>query len=210
MIFFEKSAPPRQLTTYKRKAGASYSAMDSAVREAVIEALLNDQHYLCAYCLGRIDSSSARIEHWEPQSIAPAKGLDYSNMLAVCQGNIYQCSPVNEHCDRSRGNQALRYHPSMNKHIEGTVKYKGGRISSEENDWDEQLQSVLNLNCGRLPEAREAALRAFLKALTIKRPITNWDRPFIERQAEAVLQLNVSHLPAYVGIIRHFCQKRMN
>ena len=208
MIFFEKSSPPRQLTTYKRQAGARYP-MDSDVREAVIRELLIDQHYLCAYCLGHIDASSAQIEHWEPRSIAPAKSLDYSNMLAVCKGNIYQCSPVNAHCDRSRRNQALKYHPSGNRHIEHTVNYKGGRIFSEEIDWNEQLQNVLNLNCGRLPEAREAALRAFLKILEIKRPTTSWDKAFIERHAEAELKLNVSHLPAYVGIIRHFCQKRL-
>lgn len=52
-------------------------------------ALLKEQGYICCYCMQRIEKKSSHIEHVIPRSVSgtnEAQKLDYSNMIASCQG----------------------------------------------------------------------------------------------------------------------------
>jgi uncharacterized protein (TIGR02646 family) len=56
-------------------------------------ALLNEQGFLCAYCMGRISLDLNRfykpkieVEHYQAQEEYADKTLNYQNMLGVCNG----------------------------------------------------------------------------------------------------------------------------
>lgn len=92
MIEIKKGKEPPELLAYRKKKYAAYDNMPREVHEAVLESLMKEQGYLCAYCMCKIPQTgkmpSATIEHWEPQSkTSEDKALDYRNMLAVCNGN---------------------------------------------------------------------------------------------------------------------------
>lgn len=61
---------------------------DLLPKEEIRQSLLEEQHYLCAYCMKRIknDGLHTTIEYWEPLSVNKDKALEYDNMLAVCDG----------------------------------------------------------------------------------------------------------------------------
>ena len=206
MINCPKSHPPRLLVWYSKQEGASYKEMDSEVKKAVKSHLLRDQHHLCAYCMKEISLESMRIEHWVPQQLAPCKALDYRNMLGVCNGDIYQCEP-NTHCDRSKGGNSIKYNPSTDANVESRLKYVGGRIFSDETEWDEHLNSVLKLNCGRLPEARNAALISFINSFSKGRNRVTWNTHAVRRIACDVLENDDDKYPEYFGIIKYYCRK---
>lgn len=209
MVYFEKSKQPKELITYRKQRGASYDAMDAAVRTAVRQQLLKDQHFLCAYCNGVINEETMRIEHWEAQSVSPLRELDFNNFIGVCSGDRFQCEPRNEHCDRSKGCRKIKYHPSRNVRIEETIKYtSNGEIFSDEAVWNDQLRAVLNLNCGRLPSARLSKLNGFIQALRKRQSDGNWTPAFKMREAQRVLNLDREQWPEYIGIVQYYCRKK--
>jgi len=69
-----KTSPPRLLTQWKAanagdiNYGYNLMRQDAAVREAVEDALLAEQGFLCAYTGMRIDRGLFHIEHLIPQS----------------------------------------------------------------------------------------------------------------------------------------------
>lgn len=72
----------------------SYNNLPTGVKDDVKKALLAEQGHLCAYTLRRLSSiEDCHIEHVEPQSSVPSKGLDYSNMAACAPKNGGDTSP---------------------------------------------------------------------------------------------------------------------
>ena len=91
MIEIKKGKEPPALIAYRKTQYATYDDMPKPVHDAVLRSLMQEQGYLCAYCMRRIPQKGktppATIEHWDPQSkTCIAKALDYRNMLAV--GNV--------------------------------------------------------------------------------------------------------------------------
>ena len=74
MIEIKKGKEPYELLSYRKKARANYDNMDC--KQTVLESLMREQGYLCAYCMRRIPEERelpfgvkpATIEHWEAQS----------------------------------------------------------------------------------------------------------------------------------------------
>ena len=68
---------------------------DKLPKEQIRKNLLQEQHYLCAYCMKRIDDNPlyTTIEHWLPLSKNKDRALDYSNMVGcvkVAHLSVYQ------------------------------------------------------------------------------------------------------------------------
>ena len=53
------------------KASKNHINYDDLEKTDIQESLLEEQGALCAYCMCRIDKDNMKIEHWNPQSIAP-------------------------------------------------------------------------------------------------------------------------------------------
>ena len=185
MILIRKKREPRVLQQYKITIGASFQNMHGAptgryredgepedLYEVVMDHLMNEQGRICAYCMRRIPDSrrnpGATIEHIDPQSKTnPQKALDYTNMLAVCNGNRSAHSEDEKTCDARRGNKELDINPLIGRTLESIRYRSNGRIYSDDEKIDMQLNDVLNLNCETLNliKCRKQALNAMLKEL---------------------------------------------
>ncbi len=167
----KKSRPPKELTEYKSQPDAEYDGPNfTPVKNAVRQQLLKEQGYLCAYCMARINVQNMKLEHWQSQSNYPAEQLNYRNMLACCLGN--EGAPRKEQtCDTRKGNSELKYSPSMPEHrIETRIRFiADGKIISDEDDFNGELNDVLNLNRARLARNRKVLL-GIIQEILSQRP----------------------------------------
>lgn len=60
---------------------------DLLPKQDIRQALLDEQYFLCAYCMRRIENEELHmnIEHWSPLSKDKDNALNYRNFLAVCK-----------------------------------------------------------------------------------------------------------------------------
>lgn len=68
MLYIKKQHEPKQLTDDKRQGLKSYIELTHATKNIIKESLLNEQGYLCAYCMQRITMKDATIEHYIAQN----------------------------------------------------------------------------------------------------------------------------------------------
>lgn len=191
MILIEKLPAPSELETLKEEAeklGLSdkeaYDRLRNPLKSKVRETLMQEQGYLCAYCMRRIpderimetdnDLSDVYIEHWQARSstknTSENKGLDYKNMLAVCSGNEKAPEARGKHkrkyftCDKKRENASLKVNPLDVVILETIYYLSDGRMKSTDKDIDDDIHIRLNLNCSTeavtLPQNRKAVLDA--------------------------------------------------
>ena len=168
MIPIEKKAEPKALTKAKRDikntpdATFDFSSLRGSDKSEVLEALVREQGYLCAYCMCRIGvrEHQATIEHLEPQhpsSAEPDGGLSlaYENMVAVCDGRNGAT------CDKHRGNAPLTVNPTKPHKLGSIVYRRDGRIDAGDEAIRRDLQETLGLNSPRtnLCANRAAAMR---------------------------------------------------
>jgi len=148
MIPINKKKEPASLVAYRQQVGAKYDGPNfTAVKDDIRTALLEEQGFLCAYCMQRIhnDQFKTKIEHWHSQKNHPNEQLNYKNMLAVCLGKTQRCS----HCDETKGDKDIAFNPSDPSHFQQmNIKYSAnGEISSGDTQFDADINHVLGLNC---------------------------------------------------------------
>lgn len=216
MLYIKKQAEPQQLIDDKRNGLKSYLEITSTTKNAIKEALLNEQGYLCAYCMQRISIENATIEHYiaqNPKDIQADESLSiaYNNMLAVCGGNVGLDRRKNELiCDKHRGNISLTVNPLDEYSIE-KISYKAdGTIYSHEADIQNDLDKTLNLNCEAvlLKQNRKSVLDA------VKRDIFRKSNNIIsKRQIENMLtkmqQKKEGKYIPFVGIAIWYLKKKL-
>lgn len=162
-----------------------YRDLDTTVKEQLVQSLLREQGYTCCYCMGRIDESNMRVEHWRPRSLFPNEQLEYRNLLAACGGNEGGGTEL-EHCDVKKGNDPISYNPAdQSVDVESKLQYTtDGRIKAKkgESKFGGDLNTILNLNCERLIEDRRRAIygatnavRKSLDRFSAKN-LTAWER----------------------------------
>ena len=161
------------------------------IRTKILQDLLQEQGYICAYCMRRISLENATIEHIIGQSYKDEDGkekdTDYDNMLAVCNGNY--CEKEN-HCDKSRsesqskGRVKLFITPLSKLQMENIKFTHSGKIYynnlDEESEENFDLNKVLNLNCENIKEKRKRIIN-MVKSLLGK---YKFDKKFAKKQLE--------------------------
>ena len=156
MRTIDKGTEPRYLRNYRRKDGCNYHDFDE--KDKLRSALVKEQRRLCCYCMCRIheDNGDVKIEHWKSQSRYPEDQLDYNNLLAACKGGKGK-RYKDQHCDTRKDQDDLKWNPAkLNHHIETHLYYDGdGTIWSDDNEFDGQINKVLNLNLARLCNNRK-------------------------------------------------------
>lgn len=175
MLNIEKGAQPKELIAFKKTPGASYSGLGGNVSRKLKLALLEEQGYLCCYCMRRIDLDSMKVEHWHPRSRFPREELNYTNLLAACNGVIAASDAKSEQCcDTRKADSLLKYNPANSAHnVEARLVYQGdGSISApDDKAFSEQLgkseqqgkskrdpKNILNLNLAALRNDRKTSL----------------------------------------------------
>jgi uncharacterized protein (TIGR02646 family) len=205
MRAIQKEREPKELTEYRSKSGAIYhgDASFTPVRTKICEHLLAEQSHLCAYCMQRISADTMQVEHWHCRKNHPSEQLDYKNMLGVCSDKTPTCDTPKKHFD-------LKYNPANPAHrIESHIKYAAdGIISSDDQEFDQQLNKVLNLNYDYLRKNRESIVKAVDQALD--------QRPGSRTEAEITKILKrwqntntEGQLQPYSGVAIYFLTKRL-
>ena len=216
----KKIKEPKLLTRYRNMDGSTYQDMHGArldgigcedVYHAVLRNLLEEQGHLCAYCMCRIPDKSgrARIEHIIPQSKEPNKALDYRNMLAVCYGNDNAVSYDFKTCDARRGNRDMSINP-LDERTLSSIGYKNdGKIYSQNDEVDRELNDLLNLNCQArlLPMSRKQALDAMID-FVYKRKGNGSIKALCNRLLSKYQQYETYKEP-YVGILIYWLRRHV-
>ena len=167
------------LSGFKQMQDATYED-NRLPKKALVEQLLREQGYLCAYCMTRIDLETMSVEHWQPRHPSALEfeskcevndlrklSIDYKNMLAVCDGN--QGHPKRfQHCDTLKGNRVLKYNPANQAHHPKLqIRYlkSTGKIESQDDEFNRQIGGVdgdpgiLNLNLNQIKDNRLEVIR---------------------------------------------------
>lgn len=167
MLYIKKKSPPSEMLRKvseikstpewkKINVGDTRAIRDqfeALPKDAIRKSLLEEQHYLCAYCMHKIENNPLRtsIEHWYPLSKDKEMALDYNNMLAVCDGgeNWKGKEKKNLCCDAFKADEAeLKISPLNKRQMEKITYTKDGFIKTEPQDqrMDEEIRDVLRLN----------------------------------------------------------------
>lgn len=185
------------------------------------KALLEEQHFLCAYCNRNLDEFSEeaklyhlKIEHWYPQKlckIAPdyntpnGNDVAHENMLIVCPGQ--NANPDFTHCDSSRTDgSTLTIKPQDPAYkFEEVFRYEGGKLISQNEAIQFDVDSELNLNEDIIILRRNIVLNQFIKVLPPKHTINK--QALIARYSTPNRE---NRLKEYFTIILHFIINNLN
>lgn len=128
---------------------------DCLPKKEIREALLGEQHHLCAYCMKRIRNEELHmtIEHWFPLSLDKNRALDYHNLLGVCKGGGDIDKPGEKIlcCDASKGNKnEMVLDPQNNQMMERIAYYKDGIIYFNRAGWDERTADNIDHDINKI------------------------------------------------------------
>ncbi|NEP09367.1 MAG: TIGR02646 family protein [Symploca sp. SIO2C1] len=149
-------------------------------------ALLQEQGYLCCYCMMRItnsnnsvqanreDSDPCHIEHLKPQEKFPQLALDYNNLLASCQAERSKKPPPPSRCGYKKDNwydEKLLVSP-LQPDCESFFQYstKGEILPVADPEKHAAAQATiegLGLNVDQLRERRSRAIDSILDIIDI-------------------------------------------
>ncbi|MBQ4058540.1 MAG: TIGR02646 family protein [Lachnospiraceae bacterium] len=120
---------------------------DMLPKEQIRESLIKEQHGLCAYCMKRIHNNglSTTIEHFVPLSKDKDSALEYSNMLAVCDGgkNTFVEGKRILCCDACKKDEDEMTVNPLNKYMMDKISYKtNGTIYTE--PYDKKIEDDIN------------------------------------------------------------------
>ena len=152
-----------------------------------------------------------KIEHWQSQTRYPREELNYRNLLGACLGG--EGTPWRlQHCDTRKGDSDLRWNPAdPSHHIDTRVRYElDGSITSDDVQFDEQLNQVLNLNLPVLKNNRKGVLTAVLdwwkrEKARIHGPVT---RAQFERERERYTA-GAGELAPYSQVVVWWLEQRL-
>jgi len=143
----------------------TYDALPGKTKQALKEALMREQGFLCCYCEQRLTSSNSHIEHLRPQSDFPDQALEYLNLLCSCQGEGERGAPV--HCGHAKENwfdEALLISP-LDPDSESRFSFTGdGHIKSRDASDEAAIETIKRLGLGipKLNALRKAVIDPFL------------------------------------------------
>ncbi len=212
MIKITKGREPQEWIEVRNTPGMTF---ESAPKDALRQALLNEQGGLCAYCMRRVSftpgmPTATRIEHLKPRKLSIEEGnyeetLAYSNMVLCCDGDVDGSG--NFHCDRSKGDKSLSFR-LFDQNVSDTVSYssKDGSIKSSNLDYDKELNEILNLNHPRLEKNRLAVIKGLVHEMGRKK----WKRKDITDKLHYYSnRMPDGNLYAYCGVIIWYLNKKL-
>lgn len=169
MRLISKGAEPNALTKHRLAGGTYGDFSQKKGKRTVQEQLLKEQENCCAYCTRSITGENMKLEHWWPQNEPPDRNLDYTNMLACCDGTTY--GGTFRHCDTSKAGEPITFDPQRPEHV-ATVRYgkASGEISSSNATLHEDLTRPdrLNLNCSPIKGERSKRIKGLREELAVK------------------------------------------
>lgn len=176
-----KNKEPKEWTEYRLTPNVDYESIPE-----LRKSLLQEQGYICAYCMRRIPhkdkncNEDSRIDHILSRDKNQDKKLDYTNMVICCPGAISK----EFHCDKLKGDQDITFSLFDDSFIP-TLKYstKNGSIKSTNPTWNKEMNSILNLNNEILKANRLETLNGVICSLAekhwtsseLRKKLEEWD-----------------------------------
>lgn len=185
-----RNKEPKELVEYRKTPGVIYDDLGKERKTIIRNSLLDEQGYICAYCMGRINSDTCTIEHYISQTrheTSPyseedhkCQSLLYSNMSGVCIND-------SEHCDKHRENIPLwildPHKPSCENLItyslDGSVIPVGSEKDKVQNDIN-----TLGLNCKKLKDLRISTWDDVWKRFKQENEKKDWSKELFCKYAE--------------------------
>lgn len=182
MIYIKKGTPPQEFTSWKNNnPQKKYENLPLNIKKILRNALLLEQGFICCFCGAAIgsedstntkiiqkliqkgDSHNSRLAHIDPQSLAPARTLDYNNICASCDSHKHN----ERHCDVAQENIPLPITPLQEDCLlhfafqaDGTI-YANHKMKPSEQAKATQTINILSLNSPFLKQHRENCLKNF-------------------------------------------------
>ena len=149
-----KESEPSAWRVHRATPGATFEAIAE-----LKESLLQEQGYICCYCMSRISAEQMRVEHFRPRRYTESV-MAYDNLMAACSG----ISNQHRHCDTNKADQEISINPTDHR-CETIISYSSnGKIRFLE-EYRADIEDTLNLNNPILIANRKAALDATLDLL---------------------------------------------
>lgn len=212
MIYIRKGTEPESLTKYRKEKFAYYDGYKD--KDDVREKLLEEQGYLCAYCMRRIDKEHMKIEHWYPEDkLSDVERLNYQNMLGACLGHIEGTKGSDDTCDTHKGNSLIKVNP-LDKSTLVHIQYSSatGAIFADDEDIQQDIDKTLNLNAERhlLKENRKELLNTLIAEMSKLKKQGIWNRKMLETTRARYGEVDVDgKKKEYAGIALWYLDKRI-
>ena len=231
MIAIKMGNIPKELTKHKNAKSKDFKPtfdnLSTEAKEELKESLLKEQGYICAYCMKKINENAMSIEHFLSKSryngtIENHKdfSLDYKNLLAVCENHNIHCDKFRSNCTEKLGNKTVQkeflHLPNPKEFHKHNIRFdyskNNFRISCNDKNIEQDIETLLNLNCQTLTINRENAWLIVKKQLQKKnKQETDWanSEPVI-REAKRIYLLhqhNTTKNEPYCGFICSMLEK---
>ena len=180
---------------------------DYKEKDILRKQLLEEQGYICCYCMSRISERNSKIEHFKAQSLFRDKQIEYSNLFVACKGG----EGTKEHsCDTLKGNKSLNT-INLTLKIESDLKYsKQGKISSvistatKMSPLTKEINDVLNLNSTVLIKNRKQTYEDFKNNLQGK-----WSKVNLQKAIKSYQNKNNGKYAPYSEMIVFLLTKKL-
>lgn len=209
------------------------NAFDRLNKDIIRAPLLEDQHYLCAYCMRKIrNGSGTTIEHFKPLSRGKENALDYNNFLVVCDGGK-DSDHCGGHsvlcCDAAKANTELNHINPMDAACMSRItytrqgligyKYPDGWSDKQKEAVDDDLNKTLQLN-GEVSKGKQSPRDTDTRLIKNRkdayerynRLVTRWDSngkltvSLIEKTIRQLL--DAPEREEYVGVVVYFLARK--
>jgi uncharacterized protein (TIGR02646 family) len=189
MRFIEKKQPPESLIK-AQKENSLYDDLFLETKNEIRESLLEEQGYICCYCMKEIDEHTMKIEHYQSQPDSSHLQLDFKNMLGACTGVIKEKgkTKLTEHCDSAKGSEKLELlDPTESKklHFIKELKYtKTGKVFSNNPKVQNEIDKILNLNVEYLKRRRASIMAETVNEIIINEKKGKISKSFLTNKIE--------------------------
>ena len=198
----DKGREPKEWIEKKCTPGADYNAIPE-----LKNALLDEQGYLCAYCMQRISEDTMKVEHIKPRSKNKELNFEYKNLVACCKGGEGYSKDM-QHCDTKKDDREISIDVFSDADI-GTISYSShtGEIKSSNTEYNKDINDILNLNCSYLKRQRISVLNAAIEALGKN---LDWKNSRIKKEYDKYLNKDKEGMyKPYCGIVLWFLGKKL-
>lgn len=220
MIKITKHNEPKEWTEYKNTPGVDYQSIPE-----LVDSLLREQGYICAYCMRRIPhrdklykknginfvltDEDHRVEHILSREQHQDLKLSYENMVICCPGHIGS----EDHCDRLKGKADVSFNLFDSAFI-STLSYKtDGEIVSSNKQYNKEINEVLNLNTPLLRNNRKESWNKVIKEMIVQKGGKPWNKTVILKYIEMYKTMHkkddkLQYIP-YCGIVIYNLEKKL-
>lgn len=170
MKYIIKCSEPQAFTDWKALANEDwqpgYDNLSGKPKEALKDALMEEQGCLCCYCERRLTIEDSHVEHLRPQSDLTVDPLDFANMLCSCQNLLNKGDP--RHCGNLKGDwfDTLLLVSPLDSDCENRFSFTGNGAIKPLLPTDTAATETikrLGLNIPKLNALRTSAIEPFLE-----------------------------------------------